>query len=257
MAGSVPHTFLITGCNRGIGLELVKQLLTKPNPPERIFATCRSPDTLQSQELTNLSAKYSNLSVIQLEATDPVSVTAAMKEVEKQLKGRGLNVLINNAGIMTETTLESVDDKDLLNVFTTNVVGPMLVTKAFLPLLMKAAEENSQAHMNWTRAAMINMSTILGSIKLNAESFLMKPVLSYRCSKAALNMLTNCQALRYKQDGILCTAIHPGWVQTDLGGPEASLTVDQSVSGILKVLCSLNEKHSGLLLDWEGKTIPW
>nr|XP_033798319.1 C-factor-like isoform X4 [Geotrypetes seraphini] len=215
-----------------------------------------TPQVEQMEELTNLSAKYSNLSVIKLETTDPASVAEAMKEVEKQLKGRGLNVLINNAGIISETTLETVDEKDLLNVYSTNVVGPMLVTKAFLPLLKKAAEENPQAHMNWTRAAVINMSSILGSIKLNAESFLRNPVLSYRCSKAALNMLTNCQAVGYKKDGILCTAIHPGWVQTDMGGPKASLTVGQSVNGILKVLCSLTENHNGILLDWEGKIIP-
>nr|XP_033799494.1 C-factor-like [Geotrypetes seraphini] len=257
MAESVPRTFLITGCNRGIGLELVKQLLAKPNPPEKVFATCRSPGTSQSQELINLAAKHPNLSVIKLETTDPVSVAEAMKEVEKQLKGHGLNVLINNAGILQESSLESVDEKDLLNVFTTNVVGPMLVTKAFLPLLKKAAQENPQGEMNWTRAAMINMSSVGSSIEKTSETFLWWPLLSYRCSKAALNMLTRCQALGYKKDGILCTAIHPGWVQTDLGGPKAPLTVDQSVSGMLQVFCNLTETQNGILVDWEGKTIPW
>ncbi|XP_030059507.1 uncharacterized protein LOC115470455 [Microcaecilia unicolor] len=257
MTGPVPRTVLITGCNRGIGLELVKQLLAKPNPPDLLFATCRSPGTPQCQELTNLAAKHPNLSVISLEATDPGSVAEAKKEVEKQLKGRGLNVLINNAGIMPESTLESVDEKDLLNVYTVNVVGPVLVTKAFLPLLKKAAQVNPQAPMNWTRAVLINMSTIGSSIAKVSENFSWMQVVSYRCSKAALNMLTCCQSLGYKKDSILCTAIHPGWVQTDLGGSEAPLSVEESVKGILKVLCNLTEKQNGILLDWEGNTIPW
>ncbi|XP_029464719.1 uncharacterized protein LOC115095333 [Rhinatrema bivittatum] len=257
MAGSVPRVILITGCNRGIGLELVKQLLGKPNPPEHIFATCRSPSTPQSQELMNLAAKHPNLSVIQLETTDPASVAEAAKEVEKQLKGRGLNLLINNAGIVTESTLESVDMKDLLHLYATNVGGPALVTKAFLPMLKKAAQESPQAPMNWTRAAMINMSTLAGSIEKASLSYAMFKVISYRCSKAALNMLTKCQSLEYKKDGILCVALHPGWVQTDLGGAEATLTPDQSVSGILNVLCSLSEKHNGVLVDWEGNVLPW
>nr|XP_033798318.1 C-factor-like isoform X3 [Geotrypetes seraphini] len=208
-------------------------------------------------ELTNLAAQHPNLSVIKLETTDPASVAEAMKEVEKQLKGCGLNVLINNAGICKNNTLESVDEKDLLNAFTTNVVGPMLVTKAFLPLLKKAAQENPQGKMSWTRAAVINMSTMGASIEKTSETFLCWPFVSYRCSKTALNMLTRCQALGYMKDGILCTAIYPGWVQTDMGGPEAPLTVDQSVSGMLQVLCNLSEKHNGIFVDWEGKTIPW
>ncbi|XP_030059509.1 uncharacterized protein LOC115470456 isoform X2 [Microcaecilia unicolor] len=158
---------------------------------------------------------------------------------------------------MTESTLESVDEKDLLHVYTTNVVGPMLVTKAFLSLLKKAAQAVPQAEMSWHKAALINISSITSSIDKAIETFSLFPVLSYRCSKAALNMLTRCQSVVYKEDGILCTAIHPGWVKTDLGGPQAQLTVDESVHGVLKVLCALSKKHNGILVDWEGNTIPW
>ncbi|XP_078524982.1 uncharacterized protein LOC144798086 [Lissotriton helveticus] len=338
------RTILITGCNRGIGLEIVRQLLAKPNAPEQIFATCRAPDSPQCQTLNELAAKNSNLKVIQLEATDPTSVNKAAKDLEAHLKGAGLNVLINNAGIMPPSTLETVDAEDLLHVYTTNVVGPLLVTKiheallpapegpghdrlpgyyvltrrfqrkgslephwkepaqviliheallrapegpghdrlpgyyvpkrrfhrkgsleprwkesaqVFLHLLKKAAKDNAHIGMSCQKAALINMSTRGSSITLCHELQDILPIVSYRCSKAALNMLTKCQSLGYKPDGILCTAIHPGWVQTDLGGPGAPLTPQESVKGILNVLYHLTEKDNGCLLDWEGKSIPW
>lgn len=251
------RTILITGCNRGIGLEIVRQLLAMPNAPEQIFATCRTPESPQSQALNELAAKHSNLKVIQLEATDPESILKAAKEVEAQLKGAGLNVLINNAGILTPCSLENVDAEDMMRLYSTNVVGPLLVTKAFLHLLKKATKGSNEAGMSCSKAAVINMSAGLASIAVCHETYDFIPVVSYRCSKTALNMLTKCQALGYKSDGILCTAIHPGWVQTDLGGPDAPLTTKESVHGILNVLCSLTEKDNGCLLDWEGKSIPW
>ncbi|KAM3919786.1 C-signal-like [Leptodactylus fuscus] len=248
---------LITGCNRGIGYELVRQLLEEPSPPKQIFATCRSPTSPQNKKLNDLAAKHPNVVVIKLETTDPQSIKEAVKEVEKHLKGEGLNLLINNAGIMPDSTLESADSDDLLNVYNTNVVGPFLLAKALLPFLKKAAAENQQKHFSCSKSAIINISTLLGSIEKTPESFPFFPMLSYRCSKAALNMLTQCQSVGYKNDGILCTAVHPGWVQTDLGGPNAHLTVEESVKGILKVLDSLTEKHFGILIDWEGNVIPW
>ncbi|XP_075439838.1 C-signal-like [Ascaphus truei] len=252
-----PQRILITGCNRGIGLEIVRQLLNQPVPPKQIFATCRDPAPPQNKKLHDLAAKHPSIVVIKLEATDPASVKEATKEVEKHLNGAGLNVLVNNAGIMPASTLESADAEDFLHVYNTNVVGPLLVTKAFLPVLKKAAQENPQKPLGCHKAALINMSTVGGSIEKTPENMHLFPVLSYRCSKAALNMLTKCQSLGYKKDGILCTALHPGWVQTDLGGPGAVLTVEASVKGILKVLDSLSEKQSGILMDWEGNTIPW
>ncbi|CAI9546514.1 unnamed protein product [Staurois parvus] len=252
-----PQRILITGCNRGIGLELVCQLLQQPSPPVQIFATCRDPDSPQNQKLNDLAAQNPGVVVIKLEATNSQSIQEARKEVEKHLNGAGLNVLVNNAGIMTGSSLESANADDMLNVYNTNVVGPLLITRAFLPFLKKAAEENPGKPLSCGKSALINVSTLLGSIEKTPETFTPYPVLSYRCSKAALNMLTRCQSEGYKKDGILCTALHPGWVQTDLGGPHAHLTVDQSVKGIIKVLDKLSEKHAGILVNWEGDIVPW
>ncbi|XP_021396822.2 C-signal [Lonchura striata] len=251
------RTVLLTGSNRGIGLELVKQLLGSPRPPAWIFATCRDPEGPRAQELRDLASKHPNLVLVKLDVENPSAITDAAKVVEGKLNGMGLNLLINNAGIYTPTaSLETVDTEDMVRTYKTNAVGPMLMAQAFLPLLKKAAQDSKEKGLSCSKAAIINMSTILGSIKKTADSFF-RPVISYRCSKAALNMLTMCQALTYKEAGILCVALHPGWVKTDMGSQEADLTVETSVRGLLSVLPILSEKHSGTLLNWEGKAIPW
>ncbi|KAJ6666153.1 hypothetical protein lerEdw1_001057 [Lerista edwardsae] len=203
MAAGNVCSVLVTGANRGIGLELVKHFLGKATPPKVIFAGCRDPEGARAKELKTLASKHPNVAILQLETTDEESVKAAAKKAEARLGGSGLNVLINNAGVMPPCTLESVTAHDMMDVYNTNLVGAVLVTKA------------------------------------------------------AMNMLTKCEAMSYKDDGILCTAIHPGWVKTDLGSDQADLTVEESVTGIMNVLCNLSEKHHGVLLTWEGKQLPW
>ncbi|XP_014803538.1 PREDICTED: C-factor-like [Calidris pugnax] len=132
-------------------------------------------------------------------------------------------------------------------------------SQAFLPLLKKAAQGSPGSALSCSKAAIINMSSIGGSIA-SLFGFDLMQVVSYRCSKAALNMLTKCQSLGYREHGILCVALHPGWVQTDMGssaGHTPPVTVEASVRGMLKVLSSLGEKDAGTLLDWEGKVVPW
>ncbi|XP_007544688.1 C-factor-like [Poecilia formosa] len=128
----------------------------------------------------------------------------------------------------------------------------------FLPLLQKAANTTDEDDdMSCRRSAIINMSTVLASVKKCPETFQMAQMYPYRTSKAALNMLTCCQAEDFKHQGILVTAIHPGWVRTEMGGQQAPLIPQDSVAGMLRVMSTLSNKHSGLLLDWEGNTIPW
>ncbi|XP_067158904.1 C-signal-like isoform X1 [Apteryx mantelli] len=256
MAALRARAVLLTGSNRGIGLELVKQLLGGPRPPAWIFATCRDPEGPRAQELRDLVSRHPNLVLVKLDVADPSAIINAVKIVEGKLNGAGLNLLINNAGICAPVTLETVDSEEMIRAYKTNAVGPLLMAQAFLPLLKKAARESTDKGLSCSKAAIINISTIMGSIEKTSESFF-KPVISYRCSKAALNMLTKCQALTYEETGILCVALHPGWVKTDMGTQEADLTADTSVRGLLSVLPILSEKHSGSLLNWEGKAIPW
>ncbi|XP_066492894.1 C-signal-like [Tiliqua scincoides] len=256
MAALGARSVLVTGANRGIGLELVRQLLSAPEPPRWVFAGCREPDGERGQGLKTLVAKHPNLVVVKLDATSPADIKDAAACVENHLKGSGLNLLINNAGIFKEVDLETVSVEDMVSGYKTNVTGPLLVSQVFLPLLRRAAQGSSEKGLSCRKAAIVNISSVLGSVELVSLSYV-KPAVSYRCSKAALNMLTMCQSLGYKEDGILCMAVHPGWVKTDMGTQEADLTVDESVRGILGVLSKLGTEHSGAFVDWKGQKLPW
>ncbi|XP_068883050.1 C-signal-like isoform X2 [Aphelocoma coerulescens] len=228
MAGLHVRSLLVTGANRGIGLGLVQHFLRMPNPPQWIFAGCRDPKGQRAQELQNLASKHPNVIIIPLEVANPASIKAAAAKVGEHLGGSGLNLLINNAGIFKPKTLDSETLEDMTEVYTTNTAGPLLMGQAFLPLLKKAAQGSPGSGLS--------------------------------CSKAALNMLSKCQSLAYREHGVLCVALHPGWVQTDMGsaaGHTPPVTVDDSVQGMLKVLSSLSEKETGTFLDWEGNVIPW
>ncbi|MEE6499564.1 hypothetical protein FKM82_003500 [Ascaphus truei] len=138
------------------------------------------------QELKNLASENANLVLLQLDATDIDSIKEAMKKVEKQLNGSGLNLLINNAGVMTSVSLENVDSEDMMSVYKTNVVGPLLVSQTFYPLLKKSADVYAQEHFSCKKAALVNISSSLGSIAqtslaVNASM----QVISYRISKVS------------------------------------------------------------------------
>ncbi|KAM6430325.1 C-signal-like isoform 1-T1 [Liasis olivaceus] len=256
MAGLRARSILVTGANRGIGLELVRQLAAEPDPLRWIFACSREPDGQRGQVLRRLALSHPNLIVVKLEVTNFASIREAATLVETHLRGAGLNMLINNAAIFTENTLETTHLEDMISGYTTNVVGPLMVSQAFLPLLRRAAKASGEKGLSCNKAAIINISSALGSIELAHKNY-SKPVIPYRCSKAALNMLTKCQALSYEEEGILCTVVHPGWVKTDMGTQQADLTVEESVQGILQVFSKLSHEHSGAFVNWKGQKIPW
>uniref|UniRef100_A0A8D2L4H0 C-factor-like n=1 Tax=Varanus komodoensis TaxID=61221 RepID=A0A8D2L4H0_VARKO len=212
------RSVLVTGSNRGIGLELVKQLVAASNRPQWIFATCRDPDGPRAQvsPRVQLSSKHPLLILHPaLYTSQPASVQAAAARVSERLKGARLNLLINNAGMALPSTLKSEKPEDMAEVYKTNVIGPMVVSQVFLPLLRKAAQESPQKGMSCSKAAIINMSSEAGSIA-NLFAWEYGQVVNYRCSKAALNMLTRCQSLIFAKEEILCSAVHPGWLKTDM-----------------------------------------
>ncbi|XP_010583493.1 PREDICTED: uncharacterized oxidoreductase C663.09c-like [Haliaeetus leucocephalus] len=240
---ALARSILVTGSNRGIGLELVRQLAASPRPPQHIFATCRDPKGPRGKALQELAAQHPSIKLVQLDAVNLPSIRGAVRAVGSHLKDQGLNLLINNAGVSSHATLRSLDSREMLSAFATNVVRPVQVTKEFLPLLEKAAKGVGKEGLSCSRAAVINISTKLGSIGL--------------CLRAAQNMVTRCMAAELQDKGILCVAIHPGWVKTDMGTEKAPLMVEHSVQGILMVLASLSQDTSGAFLDWEGNTLPW
>ncbi|KAK9392764.1 C-factor-like [Crotalus adamanteus] len=251
----VARNILVTGTNRGIGFGLVKELV-KINPPQgHIFATCKNPTGSESKALQSFASQHDNTHVLQLDTTDLPSIKRAALAVQSQLKGRGLNLLINNAGRNSQALfLEDVDQEDMLMSYKTNAVGPLLVVKEFLPLLKKAAKET----VGDNKAVVVNVSSIISSIGQGFKTATkIPPEYQYRVSKTALNMVNACLAEELKKDGIACVLLHPGWVKTDMGSELAPMTVETSTKGLVKVISGLDSSSSGTFLDWQGKKIIW
>ncbi|KAM9607128.1 C-signal-like [Trichechus inunguis] len=259
MSQNTPSSVLVTGANRGLGLELVRQLLALPQPPKPVFATCRNPSGPQAQSLRDLAEQEPNLRILRLDVTDSASIQLAECQVRHYLSGEGLALLVNNAGVMNRSSLDTVTASDMQLLYQTSVVGPLLLGQTFGSLLRRAARTHPQKELSWARAAIINISSASGSIT-HLRWWELSQIVSYRCSKAALNMLTRCQATAYAEEGILCAGISPGWVDTDMGSSflhTLQLTVTESIQGVLKVMSQLTEKEAGAHLDWEGHIIPW
>ncbi len=226
---------LVTGANRGLGLEFVRQLLARG---ERVVATCRQPG--KAAALNTLAGEHpGRLHVLPLEVAEPKSHAQFAREVP--LVTDGIDLLINNAGVLhSGERFGSVGAAHLLDSFRTNAMAPFLLTQALAPLLAEGAR-------------VANISSQLGSIA-NVTRF---GTPSYNISKAAQNMATALLTQALHERGIVVVALHPGWVQTEMGGSDATITPQQSVTGLLGVIDRLDPQHSGGFLDWQGNAIAW
>ncbi|KAJ5751962.1 hypothetical protein N7520_008879 [Penicillium odoratum] len=236
-------SYLITGTSRGIGLKLTELLIAKPaSEVSVVFAATRT----ESDALKQVAAKSAGrVQIVSIDVTSEESVKQAASKVEQSLEGKGLDVLINNAGIMnfTPTGIETMTD--LESTFTTNVTSAHLVTSAFLPLLKKG---------NLKKVA--NISTTLGSLGM-ASTYSLTPVPAYKISKAALNMLTVQYAQSFADQGFSIFTLSPGWVKTDMGSAYADLTVDQSANATLDIVLRAGKAENGkffnvLVPGWEN-----
>eukprot|EP00066_Takifugu_rubripes_P009587 XP_003976681.1 PREDICTED: uncharacterized oxidoreductase C663.09c-like [Takifugu rubripes] len=262
MSLTLGGNIFVSGSNRGIGLELVKQLAEKTPEDTCIYAGCRTPDGSNAQALRDLAAKHAGkICIVKLEMSDEESIACAVRTVSEKVGAAGLNLLINNAAIAKPAIPGKLCDtsrQDMMEVYETNVAGPFLLTKMFIPLLQKAAASSNQGdEMSCRRSAVINVSTLGASLGMMPESFHIAQLFAYRSSKAAMNMLSCCFAMELKSQKILVMALHPGWVQTDMGGDQAPTSTHDSVQGMLNVMSSLGSKDTASFLDWNGDTLPW
>ncbi|CAM9644661.1 unnamed protein product [Lampetra fluviatilis] len=254
----VLNSVLVTGANRGLGLGIVHHLLEQQQAsPRFIFATCRCADEQSAKELRNLAEHHASLLVVEMDITDRASVERAVRVVDEAVGEEGLNLLVNNAGTLQTGSLGSLSADSMLQCYHTNAVAPAILTEAFLPLLNRAADFNVKLPMGCQKAAVVNVSSEAGSISSVPGNFHISKVYPYRASKAALNMLIRCLAEELKEQGILCVALHPGWVRTRMGGSRAQIGIEESITGILGVMACLTEKDNGSFLDWRGQTVPW
>lgn len=227
-------TILITGANRGIGLALARHAAQRGHT---VIGTARDPG-----KATDLKA-IPGVRVEQLDADSD----ASCKALARSLAGTPIDILINNAGVSPANakSLADFDPAGYLDCLKTNSIGPLLVTRALLPNV-----EASQ------RKVIVQISSIMGSIS-NAVSQGWQGNLAYHSSKSALNMANTLIANQLKGQGVACVAVHPGWVQTDMGGPNAHLTPDTSAAAILDTVEKLTIQDAGAYLNYDGKPLPW
>ena len=234
--------YVITGANRGIGLEMTRQLLERG---ETVFAGAREPE--HAKELVNLrSANEQNLTILRMDVVDLEIIRAAVERVAD--RAGQVDVLINNAGVNPQidgaTKLGKLEAQPLISTFHTNAVGPLLAAQEFLPLLRKGKNPK-----------VISISSSLGSIELTESAG--TGWYAYNISKAAENMAMRYFAWDVRDEGITSIMIHPGWVRTDMGGSNAHLSPEESAKGLIQTMDKTNLEQTGQFLKYTGEAMPW
>lgn len=225
-------TVLITGANRGLGLEFARQYAADG---WRVIATCRDP--AGARELAGLGGA---VNIHALDVTDHARIHA----LAKTLKRDAIDVLINGAGVYgpRPVPLGGVDYAAWGEVLRVNAMAPLTVSESF---------DDHVARSDLKR--IVTITSRMGSIADNDSggSYI------YRSSKAAVNAVMKSLAGDLKSKGITVAVVHPGWVRTDMGGPEATIDVTKSVTGMRAVIAGLKESDSGRFFNYEGTEIPW
>ena len=226
-------TVLITGANRGLGLEFVKKYSENNY---QVIATCRDPKS--SKELHNLAESNPQIYLHQLD----VSVTKNIQGLANQLQDMSIDILINNAGIYRSGIFNSVNKDSWIESFITNTIGPYEVIEHFLPNVLRGHEKK-----------VISITSKMGSIDDNTSggSYI------YRSSKTALNSMMKSLTHDLKSHNISTMTLHPGWVRTDMGGPGGWIDVKESVSGMIEQIENLSLQNTGQYIDYAGKVIKW
>lgn len=230
-------TILITGANRGIGLELTKQYAVDG---WRVLACCRDPH--QSDALNKLAVQHPEL--IKVYALD-VANHAQIERLAQTLVKESVDILINNAGIYPKSDSSGfghTDYADWMTALSINTMAPLKMAETFFKQIMLGQQK-----------LIVTITSQMGSIEDNGSggNYL------YRSSKAAANMVMKSLAVDLKNKGITAVAFNPGWVKTDMGGPNAMISVEQSVTGMRQVISKLTLADSGKFIGYEGNVIPW
>lgn len=230
-------TLLITGANRGLGLEFCKQYA---NDGWRVFACCRAPE--QATELQKIAAAHPGQ--VTLHALD-VEDAGEIDQLAQELADQPIDLLINNAGIYPDSGgmgFGYTERDAWIQAFLVNTMAPLKMAEAFVRNLERG-----------TLKTIATVSSKMGSVDDNTSGghYL------YRSSKAAVNMVVKSMAIDLAPRGIISVVLHPGWVLTDMGGPNALITPEQSISGMRKVIAKLTPADSGKFLGFDGSVVPW
>jgi NAD(P)-dependent dehydrogenase (short-subunit alcohol dehydrogenase family) len=227
---------LITGASRGIGLEMVSYGIERN---WRVFACCRHPQQADRLlALAKLANGRASVHVVDMEEL------ATIQALAYELRNEAIDILVNNAGIYgsDNNKFGNVDVASWSNTFQVNSIAPLKVAEALI----------EQVRMG-ERKVIACMTSKMGSMADNGygNSYI------YRSSKAALNAVVKSMSIDLREDGIKCVALHPGWVKTDMGGPNAEITSRESVDCLFDIMLNLEQKDSGRFIDIDGTDIPW
>ncbi len=223
-------TVLVTGANRGLGLEFARQYRAEG---WEVIAGCRKPDAASELKATGA----------QVHAVD-VSDQGSINGFKAAVGDRPLDVVIANAGVYggdRQAKLADIDWDAWLQTLNVNTLGPVRIAAAFT--------ENLKA----ARGKLVAITSQLGSVAENASGGL----LAYRSSKSGLNGAFRSVALELKPAGVTAIVMHPGWVQTDMGGKNAPTTPEQSITGMRQVIDALTPEDAGTFRAFDGRTLPW
>jgi NAD(P)-dependent dehydrogenase (short-subunit alcohol dehydrogenase family) len=222
-------TVLITGANRGLGLEFSRQYAADG---WHVIACCRDPK--DAPELKKLKTEVHALDVTSQDSID---------QLAKTLKGKPIDVLVNNAGTHGDRRPFGETDVALWKqIFAVNTIAPYQVLAALLDNLVAGAQKK-----------VVNISSKVGSIGDGPSG----GSYAYRSSKTALNMVMMNAAHELRNHGITILLIHPGWVQTDMGGPSAPVTIEQSITGVRRIIDKATPAETGHFYDYTGRQLPW
>ena len=229
-------TILITGANRGLGLEFTRQYLSEGYA---VIAAARNTGAAHRLRQLERDSKGS-LSLVEADVADNASVRRAASNI----KTPAIDILINCAGVMggDGQTIGSIDYHEWMRVLDVNVLGQMRMCEAFLDRVARS-----------DRRLIVTITSGMGSLADNTSG----GYIAYRTSKAAVNMAMRTAAIDVKSRGISCVVLNPGWVKTDMGGPNAKLAPEQSVTAMRRVIAELGPNESGRFYNYDGREYPW
>ena len=226
---------LITGANRGLGLEFARQYL---GDGWQVYAACRNPAS--ASELRRLAGNSDDkLQILAMDVTDTASIQAAATELD----GEAIDLLLNNAGIIGPRgqTIGNIGYDAWAEVLAVNTMGPMRVSEGFVEHVARS-----------DRKLIVTLTSGMGSIADNSTG----GSIVYRSSKAAVNMVMRSLAIDLAPRGITCAVVNPGW-WTDMGGPNATLEPSESISALRRLIASLEAEQSGKFFNHTGRDYPW
>lgn len=228
-------TVLVTGANRGIGLEFVRQYA---DAGAHVIAACRAPE--KAPDLAAIAGRHRGR--VEIAALD-VSDAASVELLGRRLEGRPVDVLVNNAGVMGGRSqgFGSIDYHAWAHCLSVNLMGPMRVCERLVENVA-ASEERK----------IVNLTSRMGSIgDASTGAYI------YRSSKAALNMASRLMARELADRGVIVLTVHPGWVRTNMGGANAPLTPEESVTGLRALISRAGPEMSGRFWNVTGEELPW